>query len=270
MKHHKLVTIRFSHYNERARWALDRFKVPYVEIPCIPPFYMGAAAFYSRGRGKSDRLSTKVSTPVLVTTEGERLCDSGDILRWVSDKFSDETTTLYPSDDVRAMDQHLHDDFGHHVRRVAYLEVLREGRLFESLAKKNVGAVQATLFVALSGLMRKAIVKGVGVTPEKAERGLKRIREEYETVSQRLSDGRKYLFGDRFTAADLSFGALSAPVLAVSPQEGYGARLPVLGECPGLDAIARELRATPAGKFALRLFAEERGERQIPCLPALS
>jgi glutathione S-transferase len=63
--------------------------------------------------------------------------------------------------------------------------------------------------------------------------------------------------GDRFTAADLTFAALAAPVLF--PAE-YRAVHPALSDMSTAmrDEVLR-LRDTDAGRFALRLFSEERG-----------
>jgi glutathione S-transferase len=73
----------------------------------------------------------------------------------------------------------------------------------------------------------------------------------------KLSTGRRYLVGDRFTAADLTFAALAAPVLL--PEECHAVQ-PALEEVP---AAMREeilfLRDSDAGQFALRLFEQERG-----------
>ena len=68
-----------------------------------------------------------------------------------------------------------------------------------------------------------------------------------------LADGRPFLTGERFTAADLTFGALSSAVLMPA---AYGSPLPPLDALP--DAVAREvrrLREHPAGRFAARLYA---------------
>jgi len=71
-----------------------------------------------------------------------------------------------------------------------------------------------------------------------------------------LEDGRPYLCGEAFTAADLAFAALAAPV--VLPRE-YGVPLPAVEELPpDMAAAVRAFRAHPAGAFACRLFAEER------------
>jgi glutathione S-transferase len=64
-----------------------------------------------------------------------------------------------------------------------------------------------------------------------------------------LSDGRRHLCGDRFTAADLTFACLAAAV--VLPPE-YGVALP-----QGLPEL-RVFQEHPAGAYALRLFRELR------------
>jgi len=72
----------------------------------------------------------------------------------------------------------------------------------------------------------------------------------------RLSDGREFLVGRVFTAADLSFASLAAPVLV--PFE-YGASLPSLEELPAaVVELASEFRATAAGDFGLRLYRDHR------------
>ena len=79
---------------------------------------------------------------------------------------------------------------------------------------------------------------------------------EFDEVAARLDDGRPYLCGDEFSAADLAFAALSAAVLV---PERYGIPLPQPDELP--EPYAGEVRAMrehPAGRFALRLYDQER------------
>ena len=79
-------------------------------------------------------------------------------------------------------------------------------------------------------------------------------------MGERLQDDRPFLLGDRLTAADLSFAALAAPVLL--PAE-YGVPMPALDETPAaLQEVIRELRGTPAGAFALRLYRAHRRQPQ--------
>jgi glutathione S-transferase len=95
------------------------------------------------------------------------------------------------------------------------------------------------------------------ITPESTQRSIEIVRRIFVQVGERLGDGRAFLIDNRFTAADLTFAALAAPVLFPA---GYRAAYPALDEAPALmrDEVLR-LRDTDAGKFALRLFLEERG-----------
>lgn len=45
MKLHSLITIRGSHYCEKARWALDRCHVPYTEKAYMPMMHILPVAY---------------------------------------------------------------------------------------------------------------------------------------------------------------------------------------------------------------------------------
>ena len=85
---------------------------------------------------------------------------------------------------------------------------------------------------------------------------LRLVDEELDFVAELLSDGRRYLAGDRFSAADLAFAALCAPLIV--PVD-YGTPLPQPEDMPDEMATRVEAwRAHPAGRFATRMFAEQR------------
>jgi glutathione S-transferase len=72
-----------------------------------------------------------------------------------------------------------------------------------------------------------------------------------------LFDGGDHLVGDRFTVADLAAAALVGPLLG-PPQLPYrrpGAKLP-----GGLEEIAADLRALPAGAWVMRTYERYRPE----------
>jgi glutathione S-transferase len=64
----RLITIALSHYCEKARWALDWLKIPYIEESHIPLIHR----FYTRPHGGR-------SVPVLITQTGA-FVDSKDII----------------------------------------------------------------------------------------------------------------------------------------------------------------------------------------------
>jgi glutathione S-transferase len=87
-----------------------------------------------------------------------------------------------------------------------------------------------------------------------AERSRAVIDRTFGEVGERVKDGRRYLCGERFTAADLTFASLAAPI--VLPEQ-YADYLPDQELWPAEFArVARAYRATPAGKLALRLYEE--------------
>jgi glutathione S-transferase len=84
------------------------------------------------------------------------------------------------------------------------------------------------------------------------------VFRELDFVAGLLDGGRKHLCGDRFSAADLTFAALSASVL-VPPV--YGASLPQPEALPPQTAaLVERVRHHPAGRYALAMFAEHRRE----------
>lgn len=99
-------------------------------------------------------------------------------------------------------------------------------------------------------------MQGIGTTPERGAAALVKIKSTFDEVGALLADGRPYLVGNTFTAADLTFAALAAPAVG----QPYAA-------APGLDAETpaamrqqvEELRAHPAGQFVLRLWETQRG-----------
>lgn len=94
------------------------------------------------------------------------------------------------------------------------------------------------------------------MTPERALQAYEQIRQIFETVGKLLADGRPYLVGNRFSAADLTFAALC--VVVVTPPE-YGDAALALSNLDMPPKMAEEVcafRAMPAGVFALRLWRD--------------
>jgi glutathione S-transferase len=257
---HTLITIPFSHYNEKARWALQRFGVPFRERAYMPVLHFAPVMIATRfGRhGRSDRTSTRFSTPILVTAGGERICDSSDIVRWVCDRHADAETTLVPNDEALQIERELGEKLGPHSRRVAYGLNFSDRTLGAALARRLVGPTQAFVWRVMQPVFLQGIFRALQVSPGRVDRSIDVVRSVFAEFGARIG-GRRYLVGDRFTVADLAFAALAAPAIMPTRAEGYAGDLPPLDELPPRAAeLARELRATTAGRYALRMFAEER------------
>jgi glutathione S-transferase len=244
-----LVTIPISHYCEKARWALDRAGVQFRERAHVQGIHRIAVR----------RAGGGLTAPVLVCSAGV-LADSADILAWANAQ-APPARRLYPDDpqrsaEIRALEAEFDTRLGPHARLWIYQQI--RGRRDLALGYGCVGvpgwerAAMRFGFPAMMGLVARAL----DVTPANAVESEAEVRAVFDTVAERLADGRRYLCGDRFTAADLTFSALAAAVLM---PPGYGIPLPQPDELPPRAAgVVRELRAHPAGAHALAMFSSER------------
>jgi glutathione S-transferase len=207
-----LVTIPFSHYCEKARWALERAQIRHAEEAWLPLLHLVPARRAGRGA---------TSTPVLVTPHGS-VQDSTEIVRWVDRQLA-EPDRLFPEGPTGA---------------------------------EVEPAWQTATFRAGLPVMRGLLRRAIGVTPERAARALGRVEAVFAEVAERLADGRRYLTGERFTAADLTFAALATPV--TFPPEHERHFLSFADAPPGARGTLAALRDSVAGRFALRLYREER------------
>lgn len=191
---------------------------------------------------------------MLLLEDGRTLTDSTTIAAFAAG----DDRSFFPNDEVASLVDHYGDRLGPYTRALAYWHVLRHPGMIEQLADDNVGRAESLAFRALLPLARSNLKRLLNLSEGLRDKAMTRLREELNAAAVRLEES-PYLSGAEFTAADLTFAALLSPVLCVTPEEGFGAVLPSID---ALDEEARELieetRAHPAGRFALRMFAEER------------
>lgn len=247
---HTLVTITFSHFCEKARWALDAAGVAFREDGHCPGFH----------RRHARRAGGRSSVPVLVAGDGTVLNDSPLIVRFADARAPADRKLLPPEgrarDEALELERRLDVDFGPHVRRFAYFHVLPRRdvalRLFDLQAPRGERRAVRVVFPVLRRFMRKFMQ----IDETRALESRDGMRRVFDDMGQRLADGRPYLLGDRFGAADIAFAAFAAPLLV--PSEHPVMRLDIEALPEALAAEVRTLRETPAGAFALRMYREHR------------
>ncbi|GAB4817329.1 hypothetical protein N2152v2_004375 [Parachlorella kessleri] len=283
-----LIGISLSHYVEKARWGLQRYGIHYTEemhapgphrfavkaaggcgtVPCLrlprPPSSSGSSS-------QTGSASTEGSSCQTSSAAAGRTCVDGStaILHWVDEQASSLAAAagqpqplppLFPpgeaGQEVEQLCKEFDDRLGPAVRCWVYSHLLYTPCIARAMASPPA-PLWERMAMRCGGwwLLRPLMVKGMRINPENGKAKLQRIRSIFDSVAERLADGRPYLVGDAFTAADLTFAALAAPAVgqpyAVAP--GLGEETP-----PEMREVLLELRAHPAGKFALRLWEKER------------
>jgi glutathione S-transferase len=245
-----LVTISISHYCEKARWALDRAGIAYDERRHLPAIHRFAVK----------RAGGRQTAPVLVCDDGTVVDESSDIVVY-ADARAPAGRGSIPADPATAAEARaLADDFdarlGPATRLWVYHQMFDYPELVQVSMTDGVPTWQRHTFRYGNKAIAFAVAKVLNVNDENAIVAERTFRAIYADVDKRLADGRRFLVGDAFSIADLTFAALSAPLIA--PPE-YGVRLPTVEELPpGMRPTVEELRETPAGEHALRMFREER------------
>ena len=247
----RLLTIPISHYCEKARWALERAGIPYREERHIQAIHM----LYAKRAGGG------ITVPVLVTPEGT-LGESEDILRWVDERTPPEHR-LFPGDpaeraEVEQIARRLDRELGPKGRRLIYVHMLQDRPLLLDFNNTGVPRWEDRFMRRGFNVVVPLVKRRLAITPGVEVSDEQDVFRELDWVAELLADGRPYLSGERFGAADLTFGSLSAAVVA--PPD-YGTPLPAIDQMrPATRAYIERAREHPAGRFALSLVQRHRRE----------
>jgi glutathione S-transferase len=241
----RLITIPVSHYVEKVRWALDYLKIPFRESPQMPPFHRGAVKKYGG-----------TTVPVLVTDSIVKT-DSTDILRYLDTLYPGK---LYPADaELQALSTELETLFnlrlGVSTRRWGYSYALTRELLYPRWTF-GVPFWQKLLFPIIFPKVEPIVRENFDITETSAAESYQEIMRIFDRVTEVLSDGRKYLLGDQFSAIDITFAALAAPT--IQPPEHHISPSPLELLPDQMQTDIRNFQATPAGEFGLWLYRENR------------
>lgn len=198
-----LHMFRTSHYNEKARWALDwkglaHRRVAYLPGPHAPQI---------------KRLTGQTATPVL-ELNGRAIAGSAGIIDALETRFPGRP--LYPSDP--ALREHALDvqrrfdaEVGPAVRTVVFSVLIHELTYLRDLFAAGQPVLKRGVYRALLPLVKPMIARRNAVASDNVPRAFARTERALEDTA-RLVDKTGQISGDAFSVADLTAAALLAPL----------------------------------------------------------
>ena len=235
-----------SHYNEKARWALDWKGVAHERRSYLP----GPHAPWIR------RLSGQTATPVL-RLDGGIAVGSAAIVDALERRFPERP--LYPQDpDLRRraleIQRHFDAEVGPAVRAAVFSVLLEEPdylcATFAAPKPRAVRRLYRAGFPLLKGIMARA---NGAADPQQVERAFERSRRALDFVAKEVGPSGQ-LVGNGFSVADLCCASLLAPL--VDPGHPDMARLRPLPE--RVEAFLRRFASHPGAEWVLGQYARHR------------
>lgn len=202
----ELIQFVYSHYNEKARWALDWKRLPHRRRTLLPGPHMPTVR----------RLTGGTQLPV-VRFGDEVVAGSARILDELERRFPDPP--LYPADpDERqralGLQAYFDEEVGPGLRSALFSHLIDETGYLARTFAERANPLGRFAYRALLPLTKGLIRKGNAVTPERVAAGLEVTRAALDRVAKEAGPSGQ-LVGDRFTVADLAAAALLAPAARV-------------------------------------------------------
>jgi glutathione S-transferase len=206
-----------SHFNEKARWALDFKRVPHVRHSLLPGFHVR----------KIKQLTGQTTVPVLML-DGEVVFDSSRIIAALERARPDPP--LYPSDagDRRRaleLEEFFDEELGPYIRRAAFHAMLPFPGFVTGLIAGEAGFAARLAFRAALPVIRRVIERDLQIDDASAATAREKTVAALDRLEHELA-GSDYLVGDRFTVADLTAAALLSPLVR-PPEFPYSVPEPV-------------------------------------------
>lgn len=246
MAHPVLWQFRMSHYNEKARWALDYKGIAHERRSLLAGLHLPVVLLRT-GQKK---------VPVLIL-DGKAIPDSTRIIEALEGLKPDPP--LYPKDPAdrrRALEleEWFDEELGPHLRRAVFFGLLTDPDYAANLLSVGSSQRSRRIYRALFPATRAVMKVDMGINPESAARS----REKTAAALDRIAAERQpsgYLVGDHFSVADLTAAALCAP-LVIPPEFPYPFPTPL----PESAARWREnLARHPAFAWTFDIYRRHRG-----------
>jgi glutathione S-transferase len=206
----ELYQFAFSHFCEKARWALDFKGLPYATHNLLPGAHKDVAR----------RLAPKSCLPILID-DGTVIQDSAAILSFLDEKYPERPLTPADPAEARAAvewEQFLDREIGVTLRLWFYHHTLPDRRRALRFLLDGTPWYRRPAFVWAFPRVRAAMVRGMNIDADSAGNAQLRLLTGLARLDESLQD-RAFLVGERFSRADLTACALLAPYCRIGESD---------------------------------------------------
>jgi glutathione S-transferase len=238
--------LKVSHYNEKARWALDHKRVPHVRRAVMP--------------GRHDRVARRLSggstLPVLVI-DGKGIGDSTAIIAELERRHPEPP--LYPVDPTEReraleLEDFFDEELGAPSRLLTVHHTLPEAGLWLGTFMPDLDGARLMAARASFPMLRPRLNSLFGIDDDSVARAFDKVRESGDRFRSTVGPSG-YLVGDTFSVADLTLAALVAPLVAPEqfpypqPQRGH----------PRFEPVREALDESGLVEWTRDIYARHRG-----------
>ena len=199
----ELYDFTFSHYSEKARWALDFKGVPYTARHLLPGFHMRTTR----------KLAPRSSVPILKTDDAV-IQGSSEIIDFLEKNFPERRLT--PSDPQEAnsaleWEKYLDVEIGVTLRLWFYFHTLPDRDRALKFLCTDVPWFQRSVFALTFTPLRRKMTQLMNINAENASSAERRFALAFDRLDQALERG-PYLVGNSFSRADMTACSLLWPL----------------------------------------------------------
>ena len=242
---YELYDFTFSHYSEKARWALDFKGVPYTPRHLLPGFHMRTTR----------KLAPRSSVPILKTDHAV-IQGSTEIIDFLEQTVPQRSLT--PSDPQAAYsalewEKYLDVEIGVTLRLWFYHHALPDRDRALKFLCAQTSWLQRSLFAFAFTSIRGKMTQLMNINAETASSAERRFALAFDRLDQALERG-PFLAGNSFSRADLSACALLWPLCRPDESESeVEALLP-----PTVCALRKQLQHRRFYGWVLERYREDR------------